>query len=216
MPAEPGTHPSASGRRPLSGFFFWLTLLSGGVLTGFMATSHFIFGDIFLKTPNDDSRVKEISRTFSFSRGSPNLHLLKSGWANPEGWGVWSNGDTAKLEIPLATTQPENELLSAEIQFDAAAYLKGPRRQLRVIVSAAGKTLDSWTFRKKGAAKQRFGFKITDRKILDNHLIALTFDIKTPVSPAELGLGPDKRKLGIGLISGSIILSEIQNVIIQE
>jgi hypothetical protein len=52
------------------------------------------------KVPTTLEKREEIMQSYSFERGGSGVQLLKSGFASPEPWGVWTMDSHACLDIP--------------------------------------------------------------------------------------------------------------------
>lgn len=156
-----------------------------------------IGGDVILKEP-----VFQVPLNgFSLIRvsNSVNLDFKKSSWpgvvsdakglSSPEPWGTWSNDHVIRIEFsrPL------------------------PRSfKLRIIASAFGPNVGEAFVVEIG--DQKVEFTLTEKKAevqLDfddvNQSNALKINVPSPTSPHAVGLGEDKRKLGIGLAQISVI-----------
>ena len=140
--------------------------------------------------------VYELGSVISFA-DSGNANPFKSGsWSQAEDWGAWTNGSTAHLVLPLARV-PQQDLILAGV---VKAYVNDRHPRQEVEVSVNGRPIDRWIFRDGGLqnievrvpASYLQGFFIKP-------LLRVTFEIKNPVSPAELGLSADKRTLGLGV-----------------
>ena len=128
---------------------------------------------------------------------SGNAGQSRSGsWGPPEAWGSWTTGTTADLVLPIPQL-PQNDLILTGV---VKAYVSGRNPRQEVEVSVNGRVIDRWVFR-DGSLQQRKA-RIPASVLRDyfiKPLIRGTFQIKNPVSPAELGLAGDKRPLGLGV-----------------
>lgn len=118
--------------------------------------------------------------------GEPGLAVLGGGWSDPESGGVWSDGTAAVLRLPIPDTG------TWTVALHASPYPLGdPQRQVRV--RAAGRTLASKTFGMPSAGEpEPLLFSVEGGRVV-------TIDLPWAVSPADLGGGPDGRRLGICL-----------------
>lgn len=125
------------------------------------------------------------------AHGHPEKYL-RSGWSAPEQWGVWSESDLADLVVELDNA--DNELIMV-MSFHAFVVNEHPRVQIDVEINglpagamffASGQDYQNWSYQMS---------KLETKK----GLLHISFSIKTPISPLELGLSSDMRKLGIGL-----------------
>lgn len=133
-----------------------------------------------------------LGEQISFTGAQPNYYL-GTGWSFPEPWGVWTEGSEATLVMRPRNIQGSDLMLIAFMQ--AFIGPKHPRLEVEVIVN--GKPVERWTFEQENAAERRAlipGHMITDRS-----LTYIAFRIHQPTSPLALGIGKDRRLLGIGL-----------------
>jgi hypothetical protein len=116
------------------------------------------------------------------------------GWGFPEPWGVWSDGAGAKLDLLLPSPSPKTLALEL-IPF---INTKHPRQVLEVWIN--GQKNKSITLQNPAAE-----ILLIDLTSLPKMNTPLQIEFKTPeaISPQNLGLGDDVRKLGIGLISAT-------------
>ena len=120
-----------------------------------------------------------------------------NGWASPEPWGTWSEGDTALLRLELSkTTKNDVELL-----IEGHAYLsdKHTSQEIDILVNKQYVATLKYDLQSKGEIR---AVKIPNHLVLENngHLL-IKFNFKNPISPAELGLSDDARRLGLGIVS---------------
>jgi hypothetical protein len=129
-----------------------------------------------------------------FNKTGNGASYLASGWAQPEDWGVWSNGCIATLAMNDTRVQHRS---SAELVIGARAFVtrKQDKQLVHVRINErdAGALTLSWNMTSTvlqlpAAALEASALKI--ELIPDN-----------PLSPASLGLSSDRRLLGIGLRS---------------
>lgn len=125
------------------------------------------------------------------SAGDGNV-FLGVGWSTAEDWGVWSDGNRAALMIPCNAKQ----YFGAGKPFTVTIKLR-PFNSQKITVMAHGGTL--W----QGAitsVDQVVEFTVPPEACKDG-AYDLWLDIPNAVSPAELKMSPDPRKLGVGMSS---------------
>ena len=112
------------------------------------------------------------------------------GFSSPEPDGTWTEGTPAAVCL-LATPPPGDLILDADV-----AALADPARRLaqEAEVSVNDEPLDRWEFSTLGMTHRRL---VIPRRLLDGTRHVLQFRILHPTSPAEIGLGPDTRRLGL-------------------
>ena len=116
--------------------------------------------------------------SFSKSGALDNKFKLCGGWNNPENWGVWSQGGSAKIYLPLPANAPK----TLELNVNAFVNANYPSQNL---------TLD---------LNNQFYSEIQSDALKKRYLI-LGFKLLNPTSPKKLGIGPDDREISIGLVS---------------
>ena len=120
--------------------------------------------------------------------------LLK-GWAAPESWGTWSEGQEVQIAVHVA---PQ----STAIVMDVLAFVMPPRLTQRVIVSIDGVEILSTrlTQVQDNALEIPLGTAIRD-KLKDGQPLILQIHLPDATSPRNLGLNDDARVMGLGLKS---------------
>ena len=133
---------------------------------------------------------RQSSQRYMFDLKSKTLNLLTAGWSTPEDWGTWSLGPQAKLRLPLG----------------------GRTGFWRVVISgkAFGRP-DTWVpvHVRVGQESDSVEWVLPANIIVQNEIeldcagtdITLRLGLPEAISPKELGLGADLRKLGFGLLS---------------
>jgi len=116
--------------------------------------------------------------------GEPGLAVLGAGWSDPESGGVWSDGTSAVLTLPL----PDESQWT--VTAHASPYPLGPPDRT-VTVRESGVTLASASVRPDGGSEP-LRFTVPGGR-------RVTLDMPWATAPADLGGGPDRRRLGICL-----------------
>jgi len=119
------------------------------------------------------------------------------GWSGAEKWGTWSDGDSALLLLALSST-PKNDL---ELLIDGHAFLtdKHPSQEVDVLVN--GHHVDTLKYDLQTNSGVRVVKMPKALALEKNGQLLIRFNFKNPISPAELGLGTDARRLGLGIVS---------------
>ena len=119
--------------------------------------------------------------------------VLSGNWARLEDWGIWSAGARATASFD-ASNLPDRFRIEIELKlFPKHSY----QAAQTVRVSSNGVLLMAITNRDP-IRKVVFDLR---RSPSATKLISLDFDVSNPISPLDLGLDDDLRKLGVGLIS---------------
>ena len=130
--------------------------------------------------------------SFSKSGALDNKFKLCGGWNNPENWGVWSQGGSAKIYLPLPANAPK----TLELNVNAFVYANYPSQNLTL-------DLDNQFYSEIQLSKSQnnlIQIKIPSDALKKRYLI-LGFKLLNPTSPKKLGIGPDDREISIGLVS---------------
>jgi len=114
------------------------------------------------------------------------------GWGWPEDWGVWSEGKSAQLVIPLANLKPRILTINCRA-------LIAPNHPTQTIdISINGGALKSYTLNKPD--ENLIAIELPSYQ--SRNYIAIQFEFnKNLTSPKILGIGDDNRLLGVGLTS---------------
>jgi hypothetical protein len=118
--------------------------------------------------------------------------LQSSGWAVPEAGFTWNDGTRATVDLLIGRPTDKSVTLQAFLK----PFLAGTRKEQRVRVIANGEPVDEWNLR-----IDDFQAVITTipAKLLKQPVVRLVFETPDAVSPAELGVGVDERRLAIAL-----------------
>lgn len=134
-----------------------------------------------------------LNKPISFAKGGEGVELLGAGWSQPEAWGVWSDGNLARIYIPKPAQTPKKLFLD-----------------LRAFVSPEIPVQDVSIFLNDQFAAE-YKFDKGEGNLLPINLPVGTenfykigFQLKTPARPSDLGLSKDRRLLGIGLVSAKL------------
>ncbi|MBO9545773.1 hypothetical protein [Caulobacter sp.] len=137
-----------------------------------------------------------------FKAGGAGVPYLREGWGQPELGGVWSNGKRAIVDLPISPAQ--RTLANASVQVAAFAFLPTNDSTRTVTVSVPGGAPETFTFNRQDAIRHDYLLALPP-EALKGQFVRVTFDIKDPKTPLELGLGTDTRLLGVGLEAMRII-----------
>ena len=123
--------------------------------------------------------------------GSSLVVEFAGGFSGPEDWGVWTDGDEAVLVVRVDVAGAAE----IEIALLVEAFVRPENTPLTVGVRANGIPVASWSFLgPHGPTWQGVRVPIA----AGSELVVLVFAIETPLSPKELGLSDDTRRLGLG------------------
>jgi hypothetical protein len=118
------------------------------------------------------------------------------GFSKPEKWGTWTHKKSTGLLLRLSEKPKKNLLLTV----DAYAYVNKKKPFQIVDVYVNERFLETWKYTK--SSKKAKTVIISKALIVYNkNYVYINFKLKDLASPKKLGLGTDRRKLGIGVVS---------------
>ncbi len=124
---------------------------------------------------------------FSLAGQDPPPGLLGAGWSGPEDWGRWSLGAEARLNLPLPPGPPPRRLL---------LHARGLVPPLSLGLLAGGVALPPLLLEQPDLASYAVALPPLPA---GTTTLELVLRPASWASPAELGLSPDARPLGVGV-----------------
>lgn len=115
-----------------------------------------------------------------------------SAWSVPENWGVWGLGEKHQLKIPLA------EQIEYDLNLTIEARVFNRQRNVTIIVN--GNSVQTLLVTPYNIASYTMPVDKTLFSGADEIEIVFVLDGES-LSPQELGISADSRKLGLGLVS---------------
>jgi hypothetical protein len=132
------------------------------------------------------------SLTVAFSTAGNGACLLGPGWSVLEHWGVWSIARQAVLVLPVRTRP------AGAVTIRLVGRVFRPPRDVTLHVQAGSRTATHRTrIREAEAVVDLPSVPVGSADPADP--VRLTIEMSPSSSPAELGAGPDLRRLGFGL-----------------
>lgn len=128
-------------------------------------------------------------------------HYLIEGFHAPEGWGVWSSGNYAKLVLPVALSGAAEVELEITMRVKVFDELMAQAPVMQIVME--GREVGLVLFRASAKNEQEISF--TGRT--QNTACQIEFHISNTVSPALFGQSLDHRELGFGLCALSVAVS---------
>jgi hypothetical protein len=144
-----------------------------------------------------DGQAYPIGERISFAQGGTSLKYTWFGWSGVEPWGTWTEGSNSFVLLKLSDIPDRDMALSIEGQ----AFLtdKHPIQDIEVLVNRHPVETLRYAF---PASVDTRVITIPQSFIREKKgLLIIEFKIKSPKSPAEMGLSADPRLLGLGLVS---------------
>jgi hypothetical protein len=119
------------------------------------------------------------------------------GWSLPEQWGTWTEGNSAFVRFNMSNFKNSD----VEMVIDAQAYLEKKNTSQIATVFGNGHFIGKMSF----SVDKNSGVRLMKipRDVINqgNGVLIIEFLIDKPVSPREMGISTDSRKLGLGLTS---------------
>jgi GT2 family glycosyltransferase len=128
----------------------------------------------------------------SITAGSAGTVLLGRGWSGPEPWGTWSTAAEADLVVP-----PLSGDCAWQLSLDAVPFVEGlsPGEQRRITLTLGAATVETAAH----AGQTRVVFTIDVPAEIAREGSTLTLRCPDAISPAEVGLSADPRRLGLAV-----------------
>ena len=130
----------------------------------------------------------------SFAAEADGERALVEGWSESEAWGTWGIGRESRIRFALADANGGGRRLALNYRVIAAQNAD----PLLVQCASNGAVLDRWRLGPENHRGQ-LTIELPAAAARLEAPVELTFTTENPRSPAELGLGPDTRQLGIGV-----------------
>lgn len=127
--------------------------------------------------------------TYAFKNNISDIMI--TGLSGIERFGQWS--DSEKVVIKFMVPQRKN----IKLTFDVFPFFAGKRSYQNVTVFVNDKKKAIWKF-EKGKETPETTLNVFRNDIKRDNMVSVVFDIENPVSPKDLGVSMDARKLGIG------------------
>ena len=128
-----------------------------------------------------------------FGSGHRGVALIGEGWSSPAPWGVWSEGPEAVLTFaPVPAT---GRTLYLRLWARAFVLPQAPTLDVDVVVNGTAHARWDLAHPADASPVERV-VRIADA----GELVSVRFRIPGCRSPQEVGLGPDARRLGLGLM----------------
>ena len=149
---------------------------------------------------NHLTKQVQVNQPLRFGKGQPGTRFLigvGGSWAWPEDWGVWSNGDQAKIILPV----PNGNLAIApkQLKLTVRAFVSPlhPKQDIEVYIDQMAPQVATLINPDKNIWIINLPPDLAKKKYLE-----LQFRFKNPSSPKDVGGVPgDDRRLGLGIIS---------------
>jgi hypothetical protein len=146
------------------------------------------------KEPSLRPPTLEWGSIIRFGRSGNAQPYLTGGWSAPEDGFTWTDGHLASLLIPSTPTRSSSVLLKASFAPFLAAGIVN-KQTVNVLIN--GQKAVEWNITTGGI--QELTLIVPKGLLGDADSFSITFDMPDAVSPKSIGLGKDRRILGIAL-----------------
>lgn len=134
-------------------------------------------------------------KAIRFGRGENGGRYQEEGWSRPQEGMTWATGPRATLAFHLPPVK--GPLL---LQVRAYPFLPpGRSRGQRVQVLVNGRNVGQWILDEPSFREHRL--QVGKEAWLNSRINRVTFEFPDAVAPADVGVGPDKRRLGLAFMS---------------
>ena len=130
--------------------------------------------------------------TIRFGKSGAGHRYTSWGWSQPEDWGVWTDGEQARLSLELER-RPSGGLM---LSLHSMGYVTPSRPRLEVQPTLNGRPLEGFVV---GGSWATHRLTLPARLIPERPVLDLRFLIRDATSPAEVGVSADPRRLGLGV-----------------
>lgn len=130
---------------------------------------------------------------------------LAGGWHNTESWGVWSEGKTATIMLPVQDIPANTDL---DLILNWFSYLTPRRPEISVTVHAVGDKLADLKYTREKHENEAEIVHIPAATIAKakNELLYIVFDFDSPAAPKDFtDDNLDSRIIGMGLRSFELL-----------
>ena len=137
----------------------------------------------------------QLGQTVYFTQsGNGREHFMLSGWGFTESWGTWATDSLAKIVLPMPKGDPTKLIIRAN------AFLSPGHPTQTVDITINGiRVADHMALTKP--QDNLLEIKLPRGGKTPSEPVYLEFHSIDAISPQAAGIGPDERKLGIGLVS---------------
>ncbi len=123
-------------------------------------------------------------------------HAFGPGWSAPEPWGRWTEGAVAELDFAPSDAFAADRPIVVHLL--VSAFLFGPHTEQVVDVAVNGRPAARWVFTPADSPRWET-LRIPADASGTGRRLRLAFRNERPMSPAEVGFAPDRRRLGLAL-----------------
>jgi hypothetical protein len=141
----------------------------------------------------------DVGTRIEFTHSDSRSAYLVEGWSSPEGWGTWSEGQTAKIAIPIRSGHV------SRIVVEAGALVSPEHPVQNVGINVNGVSLQGYEISMPSGNLIQINLPDQARaRIEADAVLRLHFEFHNAISPAAIGMNIDQRRLALGLVAISL------------
>jgi hypothetical protein len=152
----------------------------------------FMLTDVMLQT----IRPYELGSEIRFDVKGQGHDYLLNGWSAAEGWGTWSDGDTASIYLQVNRILAKDLVLTVGTR--SLVTQAHPRQEIDVFVNDV--RLNTLEFVENDVSSRQVVIPSPLVQSRDGNIL-IRFNFKNAISPYALSINNDIRKLGLGLVA---------------
>lgn len=130
-----------------------------------------------------------------FNNYSSGETYLGAGWSSPETWGTWSESSSATVVLPLEAN------LASTLLIEAKPWLSPSRQKQDVNLTINGIPVGKIMLNALSDNLVSIEIPETVKQLGLHTILKLNFHFPDAVRPVDIGVSPERRKLGIGLLA---------------
>jgi hypothetical protein len=162
---------------------------------------------VYSKWNRGEANKYRYGDVIDFTKGGNSDKYNWGGISNQESWGSWTNKEHAYVRFHV-DRKPKYDLI---LCINAIPYVNNRHSNQSIVIKINDVYIKRYDFNYKDPGNRILVMNIPSRIILsDNFDVELQIDIHNPISPKEVGLSEDSRKLGLGI--ASIVFQESVNL----
>ena len=137
----------------------------------------------------------KVGQVVDFAKsGNGRTNFMLGGWGFTEDWGTWATDGVAKVILPMPEGDPSKLIVKA----NAFLSQNHPKQVVDIVINGV-RLADQMVL--KNAKDNLVEVKLPKGLKAPGEPVMIEFRSLDAISPQTAGLGPDERKLGIGLVS---------------
>lgn len=146
-----------------------------------------------------------LGQTISFNAPAASDRHLPYGWSIAEPWGRWTSHPQAQVILRI-----EDRLVGPlDLVARVRAFIPPMVGRQEVTWSANGQELGHWTFTTYTETMSERRLQIPRSAVHEDGTLRLDLRLSAAVSPEELGLTSDPRRLGLGIGELTLTASDV-------